>query len=406
MYFYAARQPILDADKKLFAYEVLFRDGVDNVFPDIDEDEATTRLVEGAQINFGLEDLTDNKPAFINFTLETILKRYPAMMSSDTLVVEVLETVQPGKTLLAAIKELNEQGYVVALDDYEHKPVWRHFYPFIKLIKFDLRAMSLDEIASIVEELKEFPHIELLAEKVETLEEFEQCKALGFKYFQGYFFSYPEVVKAKSLSPAQMTLAELLYETSAQELDLPKITQIFERDINLAYKLLRYSNSAIFKRRAEISTIKQALVVLGQYELKKFLSLLFAAQVNSSKPEELLKMAMIRARFCEDLAQAEGSQDQGMAFLTGMMSLIDAILDDQIEKIMEQLPLAAEIKAALIHGEGKLAEYLALAKAYERGSWDDVEQIRDSLELTVQQAPSFYNDSIQWATEQMRALES
>jgi EAL and modified HD-GYP domain-containing signal transduction protein len=266
--------------------------------------------------------------------------------------------------------------------------------------------MTLDEIASIVEELKEFPHIELLAEKVETLEEFEQCKALGFKYFQGYFFSYPEVVKAKSLSPAQMTLAELLYETSAQELDLPKITQIFERDINLAYKLLRYSNSAIFKRRAEISTIKQALVVLGQYELKKFLSLLFAAQVNSSKPEELLKMAMIRARFCEDLAQAEGSQDQGMAFLTGMMSLIDAILDDHIEKIMEQLPLAAEIKAALVKGEGKLAEYLALAKAYERGSWDDVEQIRDSLELSVQQAPSFYNESIQWATEQMRALES
>ena len=406
MYFYAARQPILDADKKLFAYEILFRDGVDNVFPEIDEDEATSRIIEGAQINFGLEDLTDNKPAFINFTLDTILKRYPTMMPPEQLVVEVLETVQPGKTLLTAVQELHKLGYTVALDDYEHKPVWRHFFPYIKMIKFDLRAMSLGEIELIVEELKEFPHIELLAEKVETSEEFEYCKDMGFKYFQGYFFSHPEVVKTKNLSPAQMTLAELLYETSAQDLDLPKITQIFERDVNLSYKLLRYSNSCAFKRRGEISTIKQAIVVLGQYELKKFLSLLFAAQVNSSKPEELLKMAMVRAKFCDELARQEGTEDQGKAFLTGMMSLIDAILDESIDKVMEQLPLAQEIKDALIENKGKLAEYLALAKAYERASWDSVNEAGEHLGLSQEQAPAIYTNAISWATEQMKALET
>lgn len=406
MYFYAARQPILDIDKNLFAYELLFRDGVSNVFPDIDEDEATSRIVEGSQVSFGIEDFTDNKPAFINFTLETILKKYPSMMAPEAVVVEILETVQPGKRLLAAVKELKQQGYVIALDDYEHKPVWKHFYPYVDIIKFDLRAMSLTEIANILTELKPHTHIDMLAEKVETLEEFEQCKTLGFKYFQGYFFSKPELVKAKNLSPAQMTLAELLYETSNPEINLPKVTQIFERDINLSYKLLRYTNSAAFKRRAEISTIKQALVVLGQHELKKFLSLLFAAQVNDSKPDELLKMAMVRARFCELLAGSTSQIDSAMAFLTGMMSLIDAILDESIEKIMEQLPLAAEIKLALIKGQGDLAKLLKLSIAFEKGDWVLESQLESTLKLSDSQIAAKYADAINWADEQLSALSS
>ena len=284
MYFYAARQPILDADKNLYAYELLFRDGVDNVFPDVDGDMATSRIIEGAQINFGLEDLTDGKPAFINFTLETIAKKYPSMMSPDTLVVELLETIQPGKRLLSEVQKLHEQGYTIALDDYEHKPVWKHFYPYISMIKIDLRSMSQDEVTSVLADLKAYPEITLLAEKVETLEEFEWCKSVGFTYFQGFFFSKPEMVKTKNLSPAQMTLAELLYETSNEDVNIPKITQVFERDINLSYKLLRYANSAAFSRVSEISTIKQAIIALGHLELKKFISLLFSAGSRVAQP--------------------------------------------------------------------------------------------------------------------------
>ena len=401
MYFYAARQPILDVDKNLFAYELLFRDGVDNVFPDIDEDEATTRIIEGSQFNLGMDHLTGNKPAFINFTLDTILKNYPTMLPPKSIVVEILETVTPGKKLLEAVKALKKKGYTIALDDYEHKPVWRYFFPFIDLIKFDLRAMDFDEIEQVLSDLKEFPEIKMLAEKVETLEEFEKCKTLGFTYFQGYFFSKPEIVKTKSLSPAQMTLAELLYETSTPEVNLPKITEIFERDINLSYKLLRYSNSAAFKRRAEISTIKQALVVLGKLELKKFLSLLFTASVSSDKPAELLKMAMVRARFCENLATIDKNADSSMAFLTGMMSLIDAILDQDIETVMEQLPLSAEIKDALIHKTGTLAEYLKLALAYEQGDWENESEIEKKLSLDDAKVPVTYTDAISWASEQM-----
>lgn len=406
MYFYAARQPILDAEKNLFAYELLFRDGVDNVFPGIDEDEATTRIIEGSQFNLGLAHLTGNKPAFINFTLDTILKNYPAMLPPETLVVEILETVTPGKKLLASVIELKKQGYVIALDDYEHKPVWRHFFPYVDIIKIDLRAMSFEEVEQVMTELAEFKHINYLAEKVETLAEFNQCKKMGFKYFQGYFFSKPEMVKTKTLSPSQLTLSELLAETSSTDIDLPKVTQIFERDINLSYKLLRYSNSATFKRRADISTIKQAIVELGKYELKKFLSLLFTASVSDEKPQELLRLAMVRARFCENLAEINEDGDASMAFLTGMLSLIDAILDEDIATVMEQLPLSLEIKEALVNKKGKLATYLQLAMTYERGLWEQESALETSLKLSDEQVPAIYANAIDWSNEQISSINS
>lgn len=404
MYFYAARQPILDRDKNLYAYELLFRDGLENAFPDIDGDEATSRMVEGSQFSFGLEDFLGDKPGFINFTLDTLLKKYPSMLPKEQVVVEILETVQPGKRLLAECQALKEKGYVLALDDYIHQPVWRHFYPVIDIIKVDFRSTSTDTINQIKHAIAEFPHIQLLAEKVETNEEFQLALDLGFSYFQGYFFSKPEMMQSKALSPAQMTLAELLYETSKSDMDLGKITDVFQRDVHLSYKLLRYSNSAVFKRRAEIETIKQALVVLGQTELKKFLSLLFTAQISSDKPAELMRMSMTRARFAEGIAQLHGKVDTAKAFLTGMMSLMDAILDEPIESVMNKLPLAKEIKDALVERQGVLADYVRLIQFYEQGLWQEASQNIEQLKLPADKVPDAYHTAVQWANEQMKAL--
>ncbi|MDX1392327.1 MAG: HDOD domain-containing protein [Rheinheimera sp.] len=404
MYFYAARQPILDRNKELYAYELLFRDGLENAFPDIDGDEATSRMVEGSQFSFGLDDFLGDKPGFINFTLDTLLKKYPSMLPKDQVVVEILETVQPGKRLLAECQHLKEKGYILALDDYIHQPVWRHFYPFIDIIKIDFRDTSTDTIQDIKQAIADFPHIKLLAEKVETNEEFQLAMDLGFAYFQGYFFSKPEMMQSKALSPAQMTLAELLYETSKSDMDLNNITQVFQRDVHLSYKLLRYSNSAIFKRRAEIETIKQALVVLGQAELKKFLSLLFTAQISSDKPAELMRMSMTRARFAEGLAQLDGKVDTAKAFLTGLMSLMDAILDEPIESVMSKLPLAKEIKDALVGKTGALAQYITLIQFYETAQWGDANKVIANLQLPSDKVPDAYHTAVQWANEQMKAL--
>jgi len=225
---------------------------------------------------------------------------------------------------------------------------------------------------------------------------------MGFSYFQGFFFSKPEMVQSKTLPPSEMALAELLYETSSIDLNLKKITDVFERDVNLSYKLLRYSNSAAFKRRAEISTIKQALIVLGSEEIKRFLSLLFAAQVAADKPAELIRLSLTRARFAELLAISHGQlRDTGMAFLTGMMSLMDAILDEDMPSVMGKLPLTNEIKGALLHDEGLLATYLRLVKFYEQADWESAKEIQQQLGLKPEEVPDAYHDALNWSNEQM-----
>ncbi len=401
MYFYAARQPILDKDKKLFAYELLFRDSIDNIFPDIDGDEATSKMVEASQFHLGFSEFTGNKPAFINFTLETLNKDYPRMLTTDEVVVEILETVKPGKTLLNLCKELHGDGYTLALDDYIHQKVWAHFYPYIKIIKVDWQDTSIEQIHEIKQAISQHPHIQLLAEKVETYDEYNQALELGFELFQGFFFAKPEMVKTKSLSPSQMAMAELLYETSKPELDLASITSVFERDVSLSYKLLRYANSAIFRRRSEISTIKQALVTLGSGELKRFLGLMFATNVNPDKPSELINAAMTRAKFCELIASdIKAPIDTSIAFLTGLLSLIDAILDESLDSILEKLPLAQEIKEALTTRKGLLAALIILVEQIEQAHWDKTSVVMEKLGLTKEKVVKDYNEAIAWADEQ------
>ncbi len=401
MYFYAARQPILDRNKNLFGYELLFRDSLDNVFPDIDGDEATSKMIEASQFNMGISEFTGNKPAFINFTQETLDQGYPEMLTNEEVVVEILETVKPGKKLLSLCKDLHNKGYTIALDDYEHQNVWAHFFPFIKIIKIDIQQTNLDGIKEILKATEDHPHIKLLAEKVETYEEYNQMLQIGFEYFQGFFFAKPEVVKTKSLSPSQMAMAELLYETSKPELDLNSITSVFERDVSLSYKLLRYANSAIFRRRNEISTIKQALVILGSGELKRFLGLMFAITANPDKPTELIKLAMARAKFCELTAHEIRSQlDVSIAFLTGLLSMIDAILDEDMASVLEKLPLAQEIKAPLLTRKGVMAAVIKLVELIEHAEWDKTAVVMDKLKLDKDKVVEHYNQALAWADEQ------
>lgn len=407
MFFHAARQPILDINKELFAYELLFRDGITNAFPKIDGNEATSKIVAGSQFDFSLSDFTGSNPAFINFTLATLQKKFPTLIPKEELVVEILETEKPGKRLLAEVKELHELGYTIALDDYVHEPVWRHFFPFIQIIKVDFLDTTTDQIEVICNAVKDFPHIKLLAEKIETHEHHQLALDMGFSYFQGYFFARPETMKVKSLSPAQFSLAELLYETSKSELDLPKITNVFEMDVNLSYKLLRYSNSSIFRRRAEIATIKQALVTLGKAELQKFISVLFSAQMISDKPPELMAMSLCRAKFLEGLAKQSSKVDsESVAFLTGMMSLIDVIIGESMESAMKKLPLANEIKEALLQSTGPLAKLLGIAKDYEQTRWQESDSELAELGIAQEKVPEIYRDSVRWANEQMEFVLS
>lgn len=406
MNFYVARQPILDKDKNLFAYELLLRDSLDNVFPqNIHDDEATAKIIEGLEFNLGLESLTQGTLAFINFTHDSLINGYPLLLDKEQIMVEVLETAKPNKKLLAACINLKDKGYSIALDDYEHDSAWKHFFPYVDIIKLDYSLTSEQQFQEIIAALSPYPHIKLLAEKIETYLEFQHALSIGCEYFQGYFFSRPEVIKTVAFNPSQVAVINLLAEINKDELDIKKITSIFEDEVNLSFKLLRYVQSPIFKRSTTIQSIKQALLVLGIDELRRFISLLFTAQFSMGKPQELTAMALTRGRFCELMVQATlPTHSQSSAFLIGLLSLIDAMVDGDIQELMDKLPLHQDMKDAIINRQGESAYFLKLCELFEKADWKNIEFFCQKINVNHEQSSLLFQDAIIWADQRMSAI--
>ncbi len=402
MFLHAARQPILDREQNLIAYEVLFRDGNNDFFNEDDGNIATSKLVAASQFEHTLPDLTAGKPGHINFNLKSILKGYPKMIPADQLVIEVVDIEKPGKRLLEECKVLKEEGYKILIDNYVHQSAWLHFFPYVAMIKLDLQQASEADIRIAAKIKAKFHHIKLIGSKIETQAQFNLVKDAGFDYFQGYFFAQLEPIKKTSVDANDYSLAELLFEISNQELDLQKIVDTFQTDVSLTYKLLRYSNSALFNRKVKISSIKQAIVSLGKEELTKFVTILFAAQSTGTKSTELLAMSLLRAKFCEELALARtGSIESSVAFLTGMFSLIDVMLDEPMQNVVEKLKLTGEVSAALLQNQGELAILVGITKSYEVANWSELVSLSEKLSLKFEDIAQCYKRSIRWSNEQM-----
>jgi EAL and modified HD-GYP domain-containing signal transduction protein len=405
--FYVARQAILNRNKELYAYELLFRDSLENTFPNINGNEATAKLIDGLEFNLGLHSLTEGSLAFINFTHDSLIQGYPLLLPCEQIVVEILETVKPGKKLLTACVDLQEKGYTIALDDYQHDPIWWNFFPYIDIIKIDYSLTSKAQFKEILATLVPFPHIKLLAEKIETYEEYHHALDIGCEYFQGYFFSKPEVIKTVAFTPSQLSVINLMAEANKVEPEITAIVSIFEGDVNLSFKLLRYSQSPIFKRTVAIETIKQAVVVLGMQELKRFVSLLFSAQFSQDKPQALTAMALVRARFCELVVQSvTPSNSQSSGFLTGLLSLLDAMVDGDIKELMGKLPLSLEIKQAIVNLVGKSADILKLCELYENAEWKNIDQHCQTVGIDPTQATTLFQQSMNWSSARIKALHT
>ena len=398
MIFYIARQPIFDRRRGLFAYELLFRDGFDNAFPDIDSDEATERLVESSELSTGIEALTGQNRAFINFTEQSICNQLPQLLPKQTTVVELLETIAPTDDVFQAVQSLKDKGYTLALDDFEFDDRWQRFLPLIDIVKMDFRALSIAQIKQQMRAHRGFTG-RYLAEKVETYDEFKQALDIGFDYFQGYFFAKPEVIQRRSLSASQKVYLELLDKVSADDYNPDDIAQIIERDTGVSYKLLRFVNSAFFARRSEITSLKQAVVRLGQAEIRKFVALISTASLGESKPNELTQLSITRARFCEQLAQMNPryGADPGTAFLSGLLSKLDAMMDDELSQILTHIHAGNIIRKALIDKKGAIGFFLITAEAIERVHWKKIDQAAKQLKLSSDTVIKLYHDASNWA---------
>jgi c-di-GMP-related signal transduction protein len=392
---FVARQPIFRANKKLFAYELLFRSGMSNAFPGIDGGTATSSLLSTSFFTVGIERISGGKLVFINFTEQLLVRGTPTMFPPNQVVVEILEDVQPTNEVISACQALDKKGYTLALDDFVFHNNLQPLIKIAKIIKIDFRLTPITEITTILSQLKG-NNCKFLAEKIETHEEFMEAKVLGFSYFQGYFFAKPEILKNKDISPSQLTIMQLICEINRAEFHLKKLEQLINQDVSISYKLINYLNSAYFGRLQPVSSIKQAIAYLGERGIRMFISLIATSRLVDNKPDELLRTSAIRAKFLEQIA-IELEMDSGEFFMLGLFSLLDAMLDNSMEYLVGQLPLTAQMSEALVQKSGTLAPYLRLTESFEICNWSELENQLEVMKISSAKLQDFYLNAVRLA---------
>ncbi len=387
----------MDVDKKTIGYELLFRDGPKNSFPDIDADLATLRLLSD-HILTTKQDTLGDLTGFINFPYQSLISDVATLFPPENLVIEILEDCPPTSDLLQVVKQLHTDGYTLALDDFIPSKQWLAFLPYIDIIKFDIRTYSIEKAKDFIARFAN-GKIRFLAEKVETMEEFELAKQVGFDYFQGYFFSKPEVIQKKALEPSMLSVIQLLTEVAKQPMDFNSLEQLISRDVTLSFKLLSYVNSSSLVTN-KIQSFRQALVYLGEDRLRKFVSLVALSSNDETKPDYLYTLSIQRAKFCEILASKLPTKPHTSdAFLTGMFSLLDCLLDRPLDQLITEVPVSEDVTQALLEKRGSIAGLLVLYKAIERAEWRKVEAICTKLKLEQDIAFKGYDEATAWTAE-------
>jgi c-di-GMP phosphodiesterase len=369
-----ARQPICDRVQNTFAYELLYRKPGDDVAVVNNPEQATAEVIVNSFIEIGLERMAGQATAFINVTRDFILGNHCRSLPANRVVFEILEDTEPDLELLGAISTLTRDGYTFALDDYKFEDRMKAFVPFCSYIKVDVRETPPEILSQRIGGLRQFP-IKLLAEKVETPDEFAFYKDHGFDYFQGYFYCKPKLFSRAKISRNRVAVSQLLAKLHQREVRTRDIERIVSEDLSLSYQLLRYINSAAFSLPRQIESIGHAVRMVGTDHIRRIASLMMLAGVDD-KPRELLRTSLVRAKMCELLARRHNYSNPDTHFTVGMFSTLDAFLDCPLADALAQLPLSDEIRKALLNHEGQLGRVLKYVLTYETGDWDTLDELR------------------------------
>jgi c-di-GMP-related signal transduction protein len=393
---YVARQPILSSNEQVFGYELLFRDGVEDYFRHTDADAASRSTLD-TSILMGLDVLCDGRRAFINCTRETLLKDYVTLLPPAQVVVEILESVAPDDLVKAACVRLKQAGYTIALDDFVADDHRAELIPFADIIKVDLKGTTSTQRSALVTQ-HGTSRCHMLAEKVETREEFAACKQSGFSYFQGYFFRRPELLHAREIPKNQFNYLRLLQAISRDDIDVHEVENIIKGEASLCYRLLRYLNSAAFSFSSEIHSVRHGLSILGEREVRRWIRLVATLGAAQNKSSDLVLSALVRARYCELLAPkvAHGESD---LFLVGLFSMMDAILELPMGIVLEGISLDHETRAVLLGQKSKLDSIYKLMLAQEKADWMALSEHCLHLKLEEAQVTDCHWKAMRWARE-------
>jgi len=394
-----ARQPIFDAQMRVYGYEMLYRSSSLNEFDGTEENTATAHVISAVFGSAETEQLTGRKNTFINFPQKMLIDGTASILPPEQTIVEILENVEPDGDLLEACRALRERKYRLALDDFTVPEKVDPLTSVADFLKVDFRATSPEQQMDAAERFR--GQLQLLAEKVESQEEFQRARDMGFQYFQGFFFARPVISSTRQIPGFKLQFLRILNELHRPELDFRKLADLLKREPGLSYKLLRFVNSAWFGLRSPVESLQRALVALGEDAARKWLSVLTMANLASDHPTELATSTLVRARFFELLSHEVGlSHLRDDCFLVGMFSLLDAMLGRPLAELLEGLNLHAQITRTLLdrpHPTDKLPPLWKLVLAYERGDWDMLSTSAPALGLQPQTLTGCYAEAVKWA---------
>jgi EAL and modified HD-GYP domain-containing signal transduction protein len=363
---FIGRQPIFDREQRVHAYELLFRSGKVDAAEVTDGDSATAQTLLNGIVNFGLDELVGDRVAFVNLTRRFLLEHHRLPALQERLVLEVLEDITPDAETIGALRQLAARGYTIALDDFTYRTELIPFLEVAQIVKLDLPQIGVDYLPSHVERVRR-RGLRLLAEKVETQEEFALCKSLGVDYFQGYFLSRPTTLVSKRLPSNKLAVLQILARLQAPDTTIKDLEKLIGADVSISYRILRFVNSAHFNNIRQIDSVRHAIIMAGLRQIGTMATLIMMSQLLDDKPPELLRIALLRARLCEALSAHLKFTPPEMYATAGLFSTLDALLDRPINEIVESLPLNAELADALITHSGRIGKLLNCALACERG---------------------------------------
>lgn len=403
---FVARQPIFAKNEHIFAYELLYRNGQHNSFPILDGDVATLEVLTHSFLTIGIDELAGEKLCFINFTENLLVKEVFDKLPANRIVVEVLEDIPITASLIQRLQQIKSLGFLLALDDFvlqQNVTLYDELLRLVDFIKVDFLLSTKKErqaIELIVK--KNYPQIFLLAEKVETREQFYEAKASGYELFQGYFFAKPEIIKGTEI-PANMTqYFRILSLLRDKAVSIEEIAVEIERDVALSYKILKIINSPAVRTKSKIRSIKQGVLMLGLEELYHWLFVLLLRESksnNSSDGMALIEAALFRAKLCELLARRKFLQNASEYFLIGMFSLIDTLLHRSMNQLVKELPLTDEVAETLTGIQTEMTPFLELAIACDEVRWDEMIEGARMIDIDLSDLNDFYLEARRWATE-------
>lgn len=404
MFAFIARQPILDAGKSVFAYELLFRDGKNGSYPI--HDEKKSKYIAEQFHPLGLDDICGEKSSFITFSSDTLISRFPTTLNPDRVIVELADPTDNTVALFEACQHIKQMGFKLAIDDPMMVGTQHDIFPLIDIVKVDVSKTRFDTIEKQISRYHD-ANVKLVAEQVNTQDNFSICVDLGFDLFQGYFFSQPEARILRELPASKMNVVDLMGESSNPSFDIKRISEIIERDATLSFLLLKFINNPTINKRYKITSLKHALNYMGEVEIKKFIALLSLTNLGDEKPLEIIHMSLVRAKFFDLLAERRGLKNNPpIAFLVGLFSLLEGLLDQSMTDIVKQLPLSDEVNDALLGKNIEMNNYMTLVRSLESALWLNVIKQAKILNIDQKQLHVLYNQAIVWGNGVRSAISS